>query len=209
MSEQKPLPLGKPPAQPQGPIDPRVLHAPWRDSYLQGLSEKVSAGPAAADGVAREPSSFLVAYWRTPERDRENHVVARMGAGPAAGMILLNRYPYANGHLLVALAEPRPTLLDYTPAQRAAFWTLVDVATLLAERTLEPQGLNIGVNQGRAAGAGVPDHLHAHLVPRWSGDVNYMTVVGGVRVNPSALESVAERYRAAWAALVQGGEIKV
>ena len=64
-------------------------------------------------------------------------------------------------------------------------------------RTLNPQGLNIGINEGAAAGAGVPEHLHAHVVPRWSGDTNFMTVVGSVRVAPDALESVAEAYREA------------
>src|SRR5262245_65250801 len=87
---------------------------------------------------------------------------------------MLNAYPYANGHLLVALGEARPTLLDYTPEQRAALWRLVETATDLMQRALEPQGINFGINQGRAAGAGVPQHLHAHLVPRWGGDVNFM-----------------------------------
>ncbi len=87
---------------------------------------------------------------------------------------------------------------DYTSDQRSALWRLTDAAADLMEVTLEPQGINIGVNQGRAAGAGVPQHLHVHLVPRWSGDVNFMSVVGRVRVIPSSLESMAERYRATW-----------
>ena len=111
------------------------------------------------------------------------------------GMILLNAYPYANGHLLVALGEGRPTLMDYSPEQRAALWRLVDAASGLMQDALEPQGINIGINQGRAAGAGVPGHLHVHLVPRWSGDVNFITTVGQIRVIPSALEQMAQRYR--------------
>jgi ATP adenylyltransferase len=69
------------------------------------------------------------------------------------------------------------------------------------ERTLEPQGINFGINQGRAAGAGVPQHLHVHLVPRWSGDVNFMSVVGQVRVIPSSLAEMWGRYRGAWKAM--------
>jgi len=144
----------------------------------------------------------LRAYYTNPSRDVENHVIARTAdtvvdgvSRRDGGMILLNAFPYANGHLLVALGEARATLLDYDEAQRAALWRLVERAADLMRRTLQPQGLNIGINEGRAAGAGVPDHLHVHLVPRWGGDVNFMTVVGQVRVIPAALESMARRYR--------------
>ena len=112
-------------------------------------------------------------------------------------MVVLNRYPYSNGHLLVALGEPRPTLLEYEPQHRAAFWELVEIGFDLLQRTLSPQGINMGINQGRAAGAGIPEHLHAHLVPRWSGDTNFMTVVGDIRVIPDSLEKMAETFRKA------------
>lgn len=168
---------------------PHSLHAPWRLEYLESMdaAERKSGPPAATSG------SFLLDAWRAPTADTANHVVHR---GPY-GLILLNKYPYANGHLLVALGEPRPTLLDYAPEQRAELWKLVDLAAAFLQRTLEPQGINIGINQGRAAGAGVPQHLHAHLVPRWSGDVNFMSVVGNVRVIPSSLDVMAARFRAA------------
>ena len=174
------------------PKGPETLHAPWRDTYMQELS--ASAAPSHEDGP-----SFFCAYWASPASDEKNHVVARIGQGDTAGMILLNKYPYANGHLLVALADARPRLTDYAPEQRTALWRLVDLACALAERTLEPQGLNIGVNQGVAAGAGVPGHLHAHVVPRWHGDVNFITAVGQLRVIPSSLDQMAHRYRAVWA----------
>ncbi len=146
------------------------------------------ATPGAASG------SFLQNYFRTPADDAKNHVIVRA----AEGLILLNAFPYASGHLLVALGEGRPTLLDYTPQQRAALWKLVDRAADLVTRTLEPQGINIGINQGRAAGAGIPGHLHVHLVPRWGGDTNFITVVGQVRIIPASLETMAERYRKTW-----------
>ena len=172
---------------------PEILHAPWRDPYMQQLS----AGETAdAQGVER--ATFLAAYWANPADDARNHVIARVGEGDCAGMILLNRYPYANGHLLIALGDARPRLMDYSVAQRAALWRLVDTAAELCERTLRPQGLNIGVNQHEAAGAGVPGHLHAHIVPRWHGDVNFMTAVAQVRVIPGALEQMAGRYREVW-----------
>ncbi|MEZ6319429.1 MAG: HIT domain-containing protein [Phycisphaerales bacterium] len=176
------------PADPS-PLDPATaLWAPWRLSYLEALEDE----PADA---APSPS-FLAAYWATPEHDDRNHVVVRS----TLGMVLLNKYPYANGHLLVALGEGRPRLLDYDADHRAELWRLVELAADLMERTLEPQGVNIGVNQGRAAGAGVPGHLHVHLVPRWGGDVNFMTAVGRVRVIGASLEQMHERYKAAWRA---------
>ncbi len=163
------------------------LWAPWRAAYLRQLTQKaegfeeteLSAGP------------FLTEYWEHPHDDTTNHVVYRN----ESGIVLLNRYPYSNGHLLVALGQPRPTLLDYEPAQRAAFWKLVEVGTELIEGTLRPQGINMGINQVRAAGAGLPEHLHAHLVPRWGGDTNFMTVVSDVRVIPDSLEKMAEAFR--------------
>lgn len=174
------------------PSTPAALHAPWRLQYLESSSD--TATPGGASAPSQPSSSFLLDYWNTPQRDGPNHIIVRT----ADGLILLNAFPYASGHLLVALGDPRPTLLDYSPAQRAALWRLVDAAADLITRTLEPQGINIGVNQGRAAGAGVPGHLHVHLVPRWGGDTNFITVVGNVRIIPASLETMAERYRAAW-----------
>lgn len=172
-----------------GPNAPAALQAPWRLQYLEDMARtEKSAGDQPSTG------SFLADDFLNPARDRENHVIVRA----AHGLILLNAFPYASGHLLVALGEPRPTLLDYTPEQRAALWRLTDCAAALMTATLEPQGINFGINQGRAAGAGVPSHLHVHLVPRWGGDVNFISVVGNVRVIPSSLDVMAERYRAQW-----------
>ena len=163
------------------------LWAPWRTVYLRELKRRADAlGTADLDA-----GPFLVEYFRNPQQDQANHVVYRNDHG----MLLLNRYPYATGHMLVALGEPRPTLLDYEAPQRAAFWALIEQGTDLIERTFHPQGINTGINQGRAAGAGVPDHLHAHLVPRWHADTNFMSVVGQIRVMPDSLEAVAVQYR--------------
>jgi ATP adenylyltransferase len=175
------------------PGGPPALQAPWRMEYLEALDskEKQEGPPTESTG------SFLRDYWLHPEQDSSNFVIVRTGEG----LILLNRFPYANGHLLVSLGEARGRLLDYDPAQRAALWRLTDMATDLMERTLQPQGINTGVNQGRAAGAGLPQHLHVHLVPRWAGDVNFMAVVGQVRVIPSSLEAMAARYTKVWATM--------
>jgi ATP adenylyltransferase len=99
--------------------------------------------------------------------------------------------------VLVALAEARPTLQDYSAPQRARLWELVDFAVDLVERALHTQGVNVGVNQGRAAGAGLPEHLHVHVVPRWGGDTNFMATIGEVRVVPDSLECSWQVLRAA------------
>ena len=167
---------------------PEALFAPWRQQYVEHVDLKP---PAQTTG------SFLLDYWRDPASDERNYVVVRT----AGGLILLNRFPYTGGHALVALGDARPGLLDYEPAQRAALWSLVDLAADIIQRALAPQGLNIGINQGRAAGAGVPQHLHVHLVPRWSGDVNFMSSVCQVRMINASLDVMAARYRTAYAAI--------
>lgn len=178
------------PTPDSGAAGQAALQAPWRLEYLEQMSqqEKSAGGP-------KTTGSFLLDYWLNPAGDERNHVIVR----GREGMILLNAFPYANGHLLVALGEARPSLLDYDAEQRAALWRLVDCASDLLTTALEPQGVNIGINQGRAAGAGVPSHLHVHLVPRWGGDTNFMSVVGQIRVIPSSLEAMWSRYHAAWA----------
>ncbi len=172
---------------------PTAIWAPWRMAYIESLSEgdHEHGSSGKSDNKNKDQGgNFLLEYWKSPECDAENFVLERTDDG----MILLNRYPYSNGHVLVALGDARPTLLDYEPEQRAALWSLVDRAVELVEFAIEPQGLNIGVNQGRAGGAGVPSHLHVHVVPRWSGDTNFITSVGGVRVIPSSLEAMYGRY---------------
>ncbi len=179
---------------PDTPTGPRAIQAPWRQEYLNLLDAREK--PAAPETPTPSTGSFLRDYWLAPDRDEANHVLVRTGVG----MILLNAFPYAAGHLLVALGDARPRLLDYDPPARAAFWTLVERAWDLMQRTFSPQGINMGVNEGRAAGAGIPHHVHAHLVPRWGGDVNFMAVVGQVRVIPASLDAVSARYRATLAA---------
>ncbi len=170
-------------------------------------AERASGAPndAPPQSLPGSTGCFLRDYWLTPEHDEQNLVILRrtdeLAGESCGGLVMLNLYPYANGHMLVSLGESRPRLLDYTPTQRAALWALVEDAMAIMDRALAPQGINVGINEGRAAGAGVPQHVHVHLVPRWLGDVNFMTVVGGIRVNPSAPIEMARRFREAWSKL--------
>lgn len=165
------------------------LWAPWRIAYLRDLDRRQSELEPGTPAL----TNFIAHAWAHPELDSETLVVYRN----QHGLVMLNRYPYANGHLLVGLGEARPRLLDYSPQERAEFWKLLDTAVALIEGCFNPHGVNMGVNQGDAAGAGLPQHLHGHVVPRWSGDVNFISTVAGVRVVPESLQSVAERIREA------------
>jgi ATP adenylyltransferase len=199
--------MGTPtPHEPHQPNDPTptsgAIHAPWRLEYMESIDREKDYPGAPKTGAS---GSFIRDYWLDPANDVKNGVIVRFEDGatsgasdPTGGFIFLNAFPYAGGHLLVALGDPRPTLLDHTPRQRAALWRLVDGAAALMRSALEPQGINIGMNQGRAAGAGVPQHLHVHLVPRWLGDTNFITTVGRVRVIPASLEAMRTRYQEAW-----------
>lgn len=155
------------------------LWTPWRMDYIDRLSER-----DAPQGC------FLCRYAAEPAADRANHVVWR---SPRT-LTLLNRFPYTSGHLLIA-----PTVHQPTPAELDEP-TLTELALRLrdAQRVLQkafaPQGFNIGMNLGRCAGAGLPDHAHWHIVPRWSGDTNFMPVLGDVRMIPVALETVYEKF---------------
>ena len=106
----------------------------------------------------------------------------------ARGLVVLNKYPYTNGHLLAAPREHVESLSDLSAEARAGLMELTALCERLLRAAMNPQGLNVGVNMGRCAGAGLPGHLHVHIVPRWNGDTNFMAVVGQVRVMPQSLE---------------------
>ena len=109
--------------------------------------------------------------------------------------VILNLYPYNNGHLMVVPDRHVATLEASTPEERAELMRFTRHAEMALTEAYAPQGINIGINLGRPAGAGVPDHLHVHLVPRWNGDTNFMTVIGNVRVLPEDLGATAGKLR--------------
>jgi len=112
--------------------------------------------------------------------------------------VVLNAFPYTSGHLMVMPVRHIGELEDCSPREAAGLWKVVGDAVVAVKTAYSPEGLNVGANLGKAAGAGVPDHLHVHCVPRWSGDTNFMTTLAETRVLPEALGSTFERLRAAW-----------
>ncbi|MBE0585140.1 MAG: HIT domain-containing protein, partial [Desulfofustis sp.] len=108
-------------------------------------------------------------------------------------LCLLNRFPYANGHLLIAPVRHVAGLTDLSPGERAGLMELVNSSTVILEQVLKPDGFNIGINIGPDAGAGIPEHLHIHIVPRWRGDHNYLTVLAEVRTIPEHIDATFDR----------------
>ncbi|HVT45545.1 MAG TPA: HIT domain-containing protein [Thermoanaerobaculia bacterium] len=110
-------------------------------------------------------------------------------------IVMLNRYPYTNGHLMIAPIEHAARLFDSEPAVLLALVRLAAESQRILSDTYEPDGFNIGMNFGKAAGAGFEDHYHVHVVPRWGGDANFMSVTAGVRMVPETLDSTYRRLR--------------
>ena len=153
------------------------LWAPWRMAYL-------TSGPAPS-------SRCFLCDTRTALDDRAGLVVARR----AHAFLVLNAYPYASGHLMAVINSHVGPVERVDPAELADAMALVQRATTALTAEYRADGFNIGLNQGQVAGAGVPGHLHIHIVPRWQGDLNFMPVLGEVRVMPEALERTWERLR--------------
>ena len=117
--------------------------------------------------------------------------------------VILNLFPYNNGHLMVVPDRHVATLEASTPEERVELMRFTRHAEMALTEAYAPQGINIGINLGRPAGAGVLDHLHVHLVPRWNGDTNFMTVIGNVRVLPEDLGATAQKLRPIFERLAQ------
>ncbi|HXE31757.1 MAG TPA: HIT domain-containing protein [Terriglobales bacterium] len=156
------------------------LFSPWRYRYL-------AEARAGAEGCV------LCAQLQAAD-DAANLVVFR-GARTA---VMLNLYPYTSGHLMVLPLAHCASLRECGPATRGDMMELAARAEIVLEREYHPQGFNVGMNLGAAAGAGIAGHLHLHVVPRWTGDANFMTVVGETRVLPEELATTYARLRAAF-----------
>jgi ATP adenylyltransferase len=162
------------------------LWAPWRLAYISGNQETQEAEiqRLLAGG---DPSCFLCRGAASND-DRPRLVVQH---GPHS-LTILNRYPYNNGHLLVAPSRHVARLDELTPDESHELLQTITKMVGVLERTIRAEGFNVGLNLGQIAGAGLPGHLHWHIVPRWSGDTNFMPVAAGIRVIPQSLEVLWE-----------------
>lgn len=150
------------------------IWAPWRMEYIGEIDHLNAEG------------CFLCRYWAQPEQD-ESHLVLWRSED---AMVVFNRFPYTSGHMLVAPAGHIGQITDLGADMLGRLMQLTqDVVTLLRD-IVKPQGFNIGLNLGKCAGAGLPGHLHIHVVPRWEGDTNFVPVLSGPRVMPQALTTL-------------------
>ncbi|HSI71945.1 MAG TPA: HIT domain-containing protein [Fimbriimonas sp.] len=161
---------------------PEILWAPWRLKYIEG-SKEGGTGDIFLDLPAQN-------------EDRKNLILYR---GTSA-FVILNAYPYTNGHLMVAPFRQCANVEDLNDDELLEINQLVAASLRWLKKAFGPDGFNVGVNLGSAAGAGIPCHVHWHIVPRWSGDTNFMTTVGDIRVMPQSLEDTYDRL----AAIIEG-----
>ena len=166
------------------------LWAGWRSAYVRGGADD---GPEieVADG-----QTLFEAILASALPDDQTLVLWR---GERA-FAVLNRYPYTSGHLMVLPSRAARQLDELDDDEYAELWHGVRLATRALQAAYEPHGINVGANLGRGAGAGIPDHLHVHVLPRWDGDTNFMTSIADARVMPEPLATTWDRLRTAWPA---------
>lgn len=152
----------------------KVVWAPWRMEYV-------------GSDQAREGCIFCPGDDRTQD---EKKLILYRGEW---SIVLMNRFPYSNGHLLIAPLRHISSFDSLSPDEKLDLVNMVERSVSVLKEVMDPAGFNIGMNLGRVAGAGVEDHMHFHIVPRWSGDTNYMTVFGEVRIIPEHIRATYEK----------------
>jgi ATP adenylyltransferase len=150
------------------------LWAPWRLSYVAQAQKPAEGDPC------------FICRCLSQQNDRENLVVLRR----PYSVVMLNRFPYNNGHLLIAPSAHKAHLTELTSEEMLESMQVLRDMVEALKKTICPEGFNIGINLGRVAGAGLPGHLHWHIVPRWNGDTNFMPILGDVKVIVQSLEAM-------------------
>jgi len=151
------------------------LWAPWRLEYI----------------TAEKAEGCIFCVFPARQQDRDDRILCR---GKHA-FVIMNAFPYSNGHLLIAPYRHTPDLAELTDEESLEVMQLVQRCIRALGEALRPDGINIGVNQGTAAGAGIAEHVHVHIVPRWNGDTNFMPVFADVKVIPEALEATYDKLK--------------
>lgn len=154
------------------------LWSPWRSKYIGSFK-----------GNNKLEECFVCYAIANPYDDSDNLLVARF----EHSIVMMNKYPYNNGHLLITPIEHKGKLDDLDLAVRTEIMEVINITTKVIDEVYSPQGYNVGLNAGAAAGAGLPDHLHFHVVPRWSGDTNFTAVLGDYKVINESMEDSRDK----------------
>lgn len=193
------------------------LWTPWRYNYItgaetdreaagrKGVPKQLSAWPEPDTGcvfcnLLQSVEWAIASGMAEDEADHAGLIVARL----ATCYLCLNAFPYSSGHVMVLPRRHTDSLADLADGEAAEMMDVAQHVETALRQTYRPDGINLGINLGEAAGAGVADHLHLHALPRWYGDTNFMTVTAETRVLPESLDVTWERLRAAWSAIAQG-----
>ncbi len=167
------------------------MYAGWRLAVEPGTG---GDGHPHAVFEAEDGKSLFESIEQSDLADEQTYVVCRR----ASAFALLNVFPYTSGHVMVLPKRAVRSILDLTDTEHDDLWQLVRIAYRAATDAFEPDGMNVGVNEGRAGGASVPEHLHVHVVPRWEADTSFMTSAAEARVLPMTLRDSWLQLRAAW-----------
>jgi ATP adenylyltransferase len=170
----------------------------WRSSYVAGAPVRAEAGAAEPDPDAG--GSVFTQLLNSGEPDDETYIVHRA----STCFVICNLFPYSSGHLLVVPYREVADLDGLSAEETADLWATVTEAVRVLRRVYRPDGLNVGLNLGRPAGGSVPNHLHVHVVPRWTGDSNFMAAISNTQNLPEALVDTAAKVRTGWSAVASG-----
>ncbi|MBV9037215.1 MAG: HIT domain-containing protein [Acidobacteriaceae bacterium] len=165
----------------------KYLWTPWRSTYMKEKKDKTKCIFCEAAASTEDAKSLVVHRGQFC-------------------FVILNRYPYTSGHLMIAPYRHVSRLTAVDEVTTAEMMQLVRRAETVLQEAYSPDGLNLGMNLGEAAGAGIEQHIHMHVLPRWRGDANFMTSVGATRIIPEALEDTYRKVREMWGSLVGSGE---
>ena len=153
----------------------KQIWAPWRIEYIE----------------MEKPEECILCDKPKQKDDASNYILYRGDRN----FIILNKYPYNPGHLMIVPYRHLAKLDELTDAERCDHFEIVSRSVKVLRQVFKPAGFNIGINTGRAAGAGIDDHIHTHVVPRWAGDTNFMTVMSDIKVIPDALAKTYEKLK--------------
>jgi len=155
------------------------LYAPWRSNYVTDSGKK-------ENNLAISKDTCVFCQQVANQPDDVSYVLRRCDLC----FVMLNRYPYNGGHILVLPFDHKPDLEDLTPATRSEMIEVVSTSKRVLQNVLNPQGFNIGINLGSAGGGGIPSHLHIHIIPRWRGDTSFLETVGSTKLVSADLDDV-------------------